>query len=201
MSRAGAFAFWLALISGCAGMPSPEAEAPATFLLDARPADSSVRTQRDLVLAVGVPRARPGYDSPQIAFLRRPYELEYFAKSRWADTPPRMLAPLFTLALDRTGGFRSVLQAPSGVSADLRLDTELVRLQQDFGTQPSRVEIALRAQLIDLRGNRVLAETQLEEVEAAPSDDAYGGVIAANHALERMLVRLVDFCVERSGAR
>jgi cholesterol transport system auxiliary component len=199
MSRAGAFALWLALLGGCTGMSPPEAEAPATFLLDARPADRSVRTQSDLVLAVGVPRARPGYDSAQIAFVRRPYELEYFAKSRWADTPARMLAPLFALALDRSGGFRSVVQAPSGVSADLRLDTELVQLQQDFGTRPSRVEIALRAQLVDLRGHRVLAEIQLEEVEVAPSEDAYGGVIAANRALERMLARLVDFCARRSA--
>lgn len=201
MSRAGSLALSVALIAGCAGMPASEAEAPATFLLDARPVERSVQARRDLVLAVGVPRARPGYDSAQIAFLRRPYELEYFTKSRWADTPARMLAPLFAAALDRSDSFRSVVQAPGGLPADVRLDTELVRLQQDFGTQPSRVEIALRAQLIDLRSNRVIAEMQFEEVETAPSEDAYGGVIAANRALQRMLSRLVHFCVERTGAR
>jgi hypothetical protein len=42
---------------------------------------------------------------------------------------------------------------------------------------------------------------QFEEAETAPSEDAYGGVIAANRALQRMLARLVDFCVEPSGAR
>jgi cholesterol transport system auxiliary component len=111
-----------------------------------------------------------------------------------------MLAPLFTQALDQSGSFRTVVQVPSRVPADVRLDTELVRLQQDFATQPSRVELALRAQLIDLRSNRILAEMQFEEAETAPSEDAYGGVIAANRALQRMLARLVDFCVEPSGA-
>jgi cholesterol transport system auxiliary component len=201
MSRVGALALVAILISGCAGMPPLGSEAPTTFLLDARSGERSVRAKRDAVLAVGVPRARAGYDSAQIAFIRRPYELEYFTKSRWADTPARMLAPLFTLAVDQSGSFRTVVQAPSSVPADVRLDTELVRLQQDFGTQPSRVELALRAQLIDLRSNRVLAEMQFEEVETAPSEDAYGGVIAANRALQRMLARLVDFCAEPSGAR
>lgn len=201
MSRAAVVAVCVGLAAGCAGLPSPEAEAPATYLLDARPAVPPATTRRDLVLAVGVPRARAGYDSAQIAFVRRPYELEYFAKSRWADPPARMLAPLLVLALEASGGFRSVAQAPGGVPPDLRLDTELVRLHQDFGTSPSRVEIALRVQLIDLRGSRVLAEALLEETETAPSEDAYGGVIAANRALERLLARLVEFSIERSGGR
>ena len=201
MSRACVLAFCALLIGGCAGALSPQAEEPATFVLDARPAESPARARQDVVLAVGVPRARAGYDSAQIAFVRRPHELEYFAKSRWVDTPARMLAPLVTQALDRSGAFRAVVQAPSSVSADFRLDIELVRLQQDFGTRPSRVELAVRAQLVDLRGNRVVAETLLEEVESAPSEDAYGGVIAANRALQRLLARVVDFCVEQSGGR
>lgn len=200
MSRACALALCAVLIGGCAGMPSPQADAPAAFLLDARPAEGPARARRDIVLAVSMPRARAGYDSAQMAFLRRPYELEYFTKSRWVDAPARMLAPLLTEALDRSGGFRAVVQAPGGASADVRLDVELVRLQQDFGTRPSRVELALRAQLIDLRSNRVFAETQLEEVESAPSEDAYGGVIAANRALQRMLARLVDFSTGPTGA-
>jgi cholesterol transport system auxiliary component len=201
MSRAAVVAVCVGLAAGCAGLPSPEAEAPATYLLDARPAVPPAATRRDLVLAVGVPRARAGYDSAQIAFVRRPYELEYFAKSRWTDPPARLLAPLMVLALDASGGFRSVVPVPAGVAPDLRLDTELIRLQQDFGASPSRVEIALRVQLIDVRANRVLAEALLEATETAPSEDAYGGVIAANRALERLLPRVVDFAVARAGER
>jgi cholesterol transport system auxiliary component len=191
----------MALVSGCAGMLPAQVEAPATYFLDARPADRSAPLRRDLVLAVGVPRARAGYDTAQIAYVRRPFELEYFAKSRWADTPARMLAPLLTLALEQSGGFHAVVQAPAGVAADLRLDTELIRLQHDFGTHPSRVEVALRAQLVDLRGKRVLAEAEFEEVEVAPSEDAYGGVIAANRAMQRMLARVAEFASGGSGSQ
>jgi cholesterol transport system auxiliary component len=151
------------------------------------------------VLAVSVPRARAGYDTAQIAYARQPNALDYFAKSRWADTPSRMLTPLLVQALERSGAFRSVVQMPSVVSADVRLDTELIRLRHDFGTQPSRVEVALRAQLIDLRGKRLLAGVEFEETEIAASENAYGGVVAANLALQRILTRLVEFAANNLG--
>jgi len=201
MRRAGALAIWAVLLAGCVGMQPPQAEAPAIYVLDARPAAKPARPQRDLMLVVSAPRARAGFDTAQMAFVREPHELEYFAKSRWADTPSRMLAPLLVQALEQTGGFRAVVQAPSAVPADLRLDTELIRLQQNFGTRPPQVEIALRAQLVDLRSRRVLVTAEFEEVEPTTREDAYGGVIAANRALQRLLARLADFSAEQSGGR
>lgn len=189
------------LLTGCAGMPPTQAEAPTLYVLEARPAARPARSQRDVVLAVSVPRARAGYDTAQMSFVRAPYELEYFTQSRWAETPSRMLAPLLVQALEQAGGFRAVVQAPSAVPADLRLDTELVRLQQNFGVQPSRIELALRAQLVDVRSRRVVATAEFEEVEPTTREDAYGGVIAANRALQRLLARVVDFCVEQAGSR
>jgi cholesterol transport system auxiliary component len=197
----GALALSAVLLAGCVGMPPPRAEAPTLYVLDARPAQKPARPLQDVVLAVSVPRARAGYDTAQMAFVRAPYELEYFAKSSWADTPSRMLAPLLVQTLEQAGGFRAVVQAPNAVPADLRLDTELVRLQQNFEVRPPRIELALRAQLVDVRSRRVVATAEFEEVEVASREDAYGGVIAANRALQRLLARVVDFCVERSGSR
>lgn len=201
MRHASAFAVWAVLLAGCVGMQPPQAEAPAIYVLDARPAQKPARALQDVALAVSVPRARAGYDTAQMAFVRAPYELEYFAKSRWADTPPRMLAPLLVQALEQAGGFRAVVQAPNAVPADLRLDTELVRLQQNFATRPPQVELALRAQLVDVRSRRVLATAEFEEIEPTTREDAYGGVIAANRALQRLLARLADFAAEQSRGR
>ena len=86
-------------------------------------------------------------------------------------------------------------------AASLRLDTELVRLQQDFGAPPSRVRLTVRAQLLDAEGRRVLAAAEFDETELAPSDDPYGGVLAANRALARLLARLAEFCAQAPGVR
>jgi cholesterol transport system auxiliary component len=112
-----------------------------------------------------------------------------------------MLAPLLARALEASGRFRAVTQAPGAVAADVRLDTELVRLRQDFGQRPSRVALALRVQLVDLATGRVSAAAELEEFEDAATEDAYGGVVAANRALQRILGRVADFCANASARR
>jgi cholesterol transport system auxiliary component len=40
---------------------------------------------------------------------------------------------------------------------------------------------------------------ELDEVEPAPSDDPYGGVVAANRALGRLLGRLGELCATAPG--
>lgn len=186
------------LLAGCTGLPTPQAESINTYVLDAQPAIKPAQVKRDLVLAVSLPRARPGFDTPRMAYLRQPHELDYFAANRWADTPARMLGPLLAQTLEQTESFRAVVQTPSAVPADLRLDTELIRLQHDFSTQPSRIQLTLRAQLIDVRSKQVLAVKLFDEAENAASDDPYGGVTAANRALQRVLGQLADFCIDAS---
>ncbi len=189
------------LLAGCSGLPAPQTDSPRLYVFEARSPVSAVQVKRGPVLAVSLPRARPGFDTPRMAYLRQPHELDYFALNRWADTPSRMLWPLLAQALEQSGGFRAVVQTPGAVPADLRLDTELIRLQQDFGTQPSRVQLTLRAQLIDVPGKRVIAVKLFDESENAVSNDAYGGVITANRLVQRVLGQVADFCLGESGNR
>jgi len=186
------------LTAGCTCLQPPQPDSPHLYVLDAQATITEAHVKRDFVLAVSMPRARPGFDTPKMAYLRQPHKLDYFAINRWADTPSRMLGPLLAQALEQTGSFRAVVQKQDMVPVDIRLDTELIRLQQDFGTQPSRVQLTLRAQLIDVVGKRVIAVKLFDEAEDTASDDAYGGVIAANRLVQRLLGQLADFCVNES---
>ncbi|MCK7466913.1 MAG: PqiC family protein [Desulfosudis oleivorans] len=148
---------------------------------------SPCRSERNLVLAISTPRSRPGFDTAEIAHVQRPHELNYFVTSRWAAAPARMLEPLLLQALGQTEGFRAVVPAAGAVPADVVLDIELIHLRHNFEMKPSRVQLSLRAQLIDVRGKRVLAVKQFDEAENAGSDDPYGGVTAANRLVRRVL--------------
>ena len=189
------------LLGACAGLRTAPSESPTLYVLEAKPLTQAAREKRDIVLEVSGPRAWPGFDTTYMIYVQRPYELDHFATNQWADTPSRMLAPLLVQALEQTRSFRTVMQTPGATPADLRLQVELIRLQQNFQTRPSRAELTVHLQLIDSRANRVLASSLLDESENAPSDDAYGGVVAANVALQRLLERVADFCVLGSASR
>ena len=196
--RAVIAAAWSLLASGCALGPAAPAEEVSLHLLDARPAVAAT-ARHDHVLAISPPSAAPGVDTADMTYVQKAHALDHYATHRWADTPARMLAPLLTRTLEDTGSFRAVVSVTNGVQADLRLDTEIVQLRQSFLQRPSRVELVLRAQLVDVPGRRVLATRYVEAAQEAPSDDPAGGVTAANAAVERALAQVAAFCVDASA--
>lgn len=184
----------VALIAACTSLQPVKSPSLTTFALDPGLSSASVSVAGALTIAVSVPRAMPGFDTPRMAYVNKPPELAYFSKNQWVDAPARMIAPHLVRALERSGRFRAVVGLPSPVTADLRLDTELVRLQQDFTTTPSRMRFTLRAQVIDTAGGKVLGTREFDVTEQASSDDPYGGAIAANKALASLLTPLAEFC-------
>ncbi len=150
-------------------------------------------------LVVGTPLAVAGFDSQRIIYVRQAHKLEYFAHNEWIDTPARMLSPLIVKAIENSGAFRAVLRTPSSARGDLRLDTEVLQLQQEFNGSPSRVRFVLRSNLVEDITRRVIASREFEAVVAANSDDPYGGVIAANEAVRIVLEKLAAFCAQAAA--
>ena len=196
---------WLALASGCSSLlPKPPPQ-PAFYSLDGMPAARSAARPLSMEMAaptliVNPPRAAASFDSQHIIYVREPHRLEYFAHSEWADTPARMLAPLLVAALDDEVAFRAVVTTASAASGDLRLDTEIVRLQHDFAAQPSRVRFTLRAVLVDNATRRVIGWREFDESVAAATDDPAGGVAAANRAVQLVLGQLGSFCTAAASS-
>ena len=186
------------LTGGCSLLPEPEPVSIDQYVLEYTPGPQDIQnTGEDApVMIVTTPSAHGGYDSNRIAYMEQAYGLRYYTRSRWADKPARMLAPLVADAMQATGQFQALYAAPGSLAADYRLDTELIRLHQDFTRQPSVVRITLRAKLIDLQSHRVVATQQFDIYETAATDDAYGGVVATNKAVNRLFDELAQFCVQ-----
>ena len=197
-------ALLLALVSGCADLLPKPTPLPHFHTLDAGPKGPGPETNAGAAtgptLVVTSPRAATGLDSRRMLYVREAHRLEYFANNEWVDTPSHMLTPLIVAALERTGSFGAVVSAPGSVDASLRLDTEVLRLQQSFGTGPSQLRFTLRAHVVDSRTRRVLAWREFDQTVAATSDDPRGGVAAANAAVQAVLGQLAGFCAEASRA-
>ncbi|OYY95764.1 MAG: hypothetical protein B7Y41_00255 [Hydrogenophilales bacterium 28-61-23] len=203
LCRLGAAGLLLAL-AGCGALRPPAASQPAFYSLDSvriEPRAAATLPQTAPTLIVNPPHAASGFDSQRIIYARAAHQLEYFAHSEWVDTPARMLAPLIVSAVEHGGAFRAVVLTPSAAAGDLRLDSEIVRLQHDFISPPSRVRFTLRAYLVDNNTRRVLATREFDTSVAASSEDTYGGVVAANQAVQTVLKQLADFCAETALSR
>jgi cholesterol transport system auxiliary component len=203
----------LALAAGCSALQPKATPQPAFYSLDSgkvESRDTPALPPTALTLIVNPPHAASGFDSQRILYVRTDHQLEYFAHSEWVDTPARMLAPLIVSAVEQSGVYRAVVLTPSAAAGDLRLDSEIVRLQHEFGGKTggnpetnaaSQVRFTLRAYLVDNSTRRVLAWREFDATEPSPSEDPYGGVIAANRAVQKVLRQLATFCAETARQR
>jgi cholesterol transport system auxiliary component len=195
-----AAALSLTLVCGC-GMLGPAVSPQSNFysLADARNSAMPAPPRAAVAaptLIVSPPHAAAGFDSQRIMYVRQADQLEYFAHNEWIDTPARMLAPRIVAAVESSGAFRAVVQTPSPAAGEMRLDTEILRLQHEFLGTPSRVRFTLRAYLVESATRRVIASREFDAAVPAASEDPYGGVVAANRAVQTVLENLSAFCAE-----
>ncbi len=196
----------LLLLCGCNSLTPIVTPAPAFFSLDnpikALSADERAADLAPIenapTLLVNAPSAESGFDSQHIIYIRELHRLEYFSQSEWIDTPARMLQPLIVDVLSRSGAFRAVVSASSLAVGELRLSTQIIKLQHEFTTQPGQFRFTLRAYLIDSATSQIVAFHEFDEVVVPPTDSTYDGIVAANQAVQNALQELSYFCLEAS---
>jgi cholesterol transport system auxiliary component len=187
--------FVLAIV-GCSLGPR-EISAPRTYFLNpeifwTNPHASRERPSHS-VLLVTQPKAQAGFDTARMAYLLRPYEVSYYGYNQWADTPARMLQRVMVENFDKTGQWSAVLQSPGAIPVQYRLDCDNLVLEQQFFSNPSRVRLGLRAQIIESKTQSILSTRSFELFEPALTDDPYGGVVAANHASAKLITEMAEW--------
>jgi cholesterol transport system auxiliary component len=168
-----------------------------TYELNAVPTVAKRKSHSRTLLVLPV-EAESIYNTTEMVYTLRPYEISYFAKNHWAETPAQMLQPLIVQTLQNTHFFHAVSSNSTLGHYDYILSTQLLKLQQEFTVQPSVVRLTLRAQLVDAGSGRIISTKQFSVVEPAAQNNPYGGVIAANKAVAKVLTRLTKFCLKRS---
>jgi cholesterol transport system auxiliary component len=202
-SRLCTVALVIALTTGCSILQPAAVEQPYFYSLDGArseaPASVAKPARTAPTLIINPPHSASGFSSQRIVYVREAHQLEYYAHSEWIDSPTRMLAPLIADAVGSGGAFRAVVRTPSAADGNLRLDTEIVRLQHELGVSPGRVRFTLRATLVDNTTREVLASHEFDASVTATSETPYGGVLAANQAVQSVLEQLARWCAETAG--
>ena len=185
-------------VSGCALLAPGPAE-PGKAMLNKMPAEVPQRVAGALVLLVLPPRTTPPYDTTQMAYTVKPYEVAYFSQHEWAATPTDMLQPLIVRTLEHTRSFRAVVVPAYTGPYSYALRTEVQELIADFSAAPAALHFTLRLQLTEGAAGRVVAVRDISIREPLQDQTPSTRIVAANEAVAKALRELATFVLERTN--
>ena len=185
-------------LTGCSLSPVAASD-NRTYSLMALPKHTPISLQHKQSILVTNTVAEPSYNTDQMVYTKKPFEISYFAKHFWVSPPAKMITPLLVQTIIQTKRFHAVLAPPFSGETDYRLDTQLLSLRQEFLTRPSRIRIAIQAEVFSNKKNKVIASHLFQTVTLASRDEPYAGVIAANKGMQKLLTQLAGFVIKVTG--
>jgi len=148
------------------------------------------QSRANTTLLVLLPDTQARYNTSLMAYTICPYQIDYFVKNQWAETPAQMLTPLMVQTLQNTHRFKVVSSSGDYGQYDFILNSQLIELVQVFSCNCSYVRLKINVQWVNAVSNKLVGSKQFCLIEPAPCPTPYGGVIAANRATQRFLEQL-----------
>ncbi len=146
-------------------------------------------------ILVTAPEAVAGYQTEEMLYIKKPFQLESFVKNSWTAPPADMLFPLMVQTLQRSGYFYAVTSSPYSEEANYRLDTQVISLAQNFLKKPSVLEFTAKVVLTRIDDNKIVGSQIISQQIPCLSDTPYGGVVAANKASREFTARAANFVI------
>jgi cholesterol transport system auxiliary component len=186
-----ATAFGAAILSSCALTPANvETRKEMLVAIPSKLPEAKTHAGTLLILA---PDASPVYDTTQMAYESRPYEIAYFSRTEWGERPSRMIHPLLVQTLEKAHYFSAVVTPPFAGHYTHTLRTEILALQQDFTSEPATLQLTLRVQLTAEASNEILGTKEISVREPLREKGPHAGAVAANDAMAKALTELAEF--------
>jgi cholesterol transport system auxiliary component len=143
--------------------------------------------------------AMPVYATTRMAYSTQAYQIAYFAKNEWAETPSQMVQPLLVQTLQNTRYFTEVLSSPDFGRHTFALRVEILELMQDFTSEPAMLQLAVRVSLTRDATDQVIATKEFAVSQPMSKRDANAGVAAANEAMPKLLEEVTKFVIEEAN--
>ncbi len=189
------------LLAACGSLFAPSPPAPHFYTLDATPLGAlAPRVAASApVMIVAVPRAEAGFDTDRIVYVPEEHRLQPYADNQWIDTPSKMLAPLISEAMSRTGSFGTVLTAPSTVPGQWELQSDIVRLQLEVVA--ARFRFTLHVVLIETQTRTVVLTREFDASAPVSVASPAAAVAAANVVVADVLQQVAAACAREIARR
>lgn len=194
---AGASALMMAGCADVVGPPPP----PRLYLLSPQSAGPLSGAKVPWALAIQMPEANAGIDSPRIAITRPPAGLDYYAEVAWADRLPVLAQGAMVEAFERSGRIASVARDSDGARADyfLGIDIREFGCRYDAGEGAPLAVVRLAVRVIDSHSRAISGRAVFAKEVRAAANTIPAGVAALTEAYGAVLAELVPWVLDRGA--
>ncbi len=166
-----------------------------TFSIHSRHYHASTPNAKRIAVFVNTPTAITGYDSRKMMYSTKPYQLNHFALNQWSAPPAEMLQPIMVQKLRDTGKINAIMSNEYNTNQQYVLRLHLIELRQNFISKPSQIQLKIQAEILSAHNINVINAHTFSTSIIAPQNTPYGGVIAANKAVDLLLNQITEFTI------
>ena len=168
------------------------------YVLGTIPVDLPAERTHTVTLSVLVPETVPAFATPRMAYTSQKYQIAYFTRNEWVETPAQMILPVIVETIRRTHYFSAVRAPPDLGRSTFLLRTEILELNQDFTSDPAVLRLTVRFDLSRETTHQPIAAKAFSVQQQLGERNPYAGVVAANEAVGRLLRDLARFVIENA---
>lgn len=196
----------LGLATGC-DLTLPGTGAPSQlYVLTPKSTYPEDMPEVDWQLLVEQTTSPAGLDTPRIAVAYSQIELDYFARSNWADRAPEMVLRLLLESFENSGKIIAVGRDTVGLRSNILLKTELREFQAEYDLKPGtrqaengasgtgtapQIRVRIAAKLVKMPKRVIVASKTFENMVSAEENSMEAIVTAFDEALGKNLKNIV----------
>lgn len=191
----------IVIMAGCTS-PTP-AQNQYRLGIDAAPIKTDTKQCKNKTLKVEQAFGDKLYMSLKMYYVQGKYTQYAYARSRWAQSPNEKITQSITDYLRAMKLFKSVQNADSRTKNDFQMEINIEDFMQYFdeNAKNSFVNVVITCNLIDEKQHKTVDAKTFHVSMKAPSNNARGGVVALNKALNIIVKEcglwLVGVCVDK----
>ncbi|WP_422369546.1 ABC-type transport auxiliary lipoprotein family protein [Pelagibius sp.] len=184
----------VALAPGCNLAVPGQGPPPDLFRLTPKSSFRDDLPEARWQLILEAPIANAGLNTTRIALQRNPTQLEYYARSGWADRAPLMVQTLMIESFENSGKIVSIGRESVGLRADFILKTELREFQAIYyNNGKPQAWVGLNAKLVQMPRRSIVASQSFQYFVESEADQLGAVIVAFDEALGKVMRQIVEW--------
>ena len=189
-----ALAMPLAGLAAACSLPVPgQGPPPDLYRLTPKSTFAKDLPNVDWQLVLQEPLANAAIDTTRIALMRRPTQIEYYARSNWSDRAPAMVQTLMIESFENSDRIVAVGRDAVGLRADYVLKSELREFQVEYFDGLVQAHVEITGRLVQMPRRSIIGTKSFEAVIPATAESLDAIIGAFDEALGKVLRRLVEW--------